>query len=350
MTALLLTLALTGCFSSSEPPEPQPAQVRKTPRPTPRPSPAAVAEADAEPDAAPDAEPDAAPDAEPREPSDEAQAAPDAGDASRDEASQAETSAGSDATDDAANDGLASADPSDADGATADAPGKDSDEPAAEEPAEQPDEEAAPEPDVEEPPPEPTPAGATTYALDPNQGLLWVQVFKDPDTVAAALSHDHIIAAYGWSGTATWDAEDPSKCAVSIKVPVSGLDPDAPSLRKMVGLEGELSESQRGEVKGHMLGKSQLNSSKYGTIRFTSTSCSSAGKTVTVTGDLSIRGQAAPVTASLSVTADGATFTAKGSFTAKATDFGFDPYSAMMGALKNRDKMTFGIDVVGAAQ
>ena len=338
MTALLLTLALTGCFSSSEPPEPQPAQVQKTPPPTPRPSPAAVEEARAE-----DAGDEAAVEADAPSADVEPAAEP---------AAEPEPEATAPTT--PANDGLASADPSDADGATADAPGKDSDEPAAEEPAEeQPDEEPANEatlePEEEEPSPEPTPAGATTYTLDPNQGLLWVQVFKDPDTVAAALSHDHIIAAYGWSGTVTWDAEDLSKCAVSIKVPVSGLDPDAPSLRKTVGLEGELSESQRGEVKGHMLGKSQLNSSKYGTIRFTSTSCASDGKTVTVTGELSIRGQGAPVTAGMTVTADGAKFTAKGSFTAKATDFGFEPYSAMMGALKNRNKMTFGLNVVGAA-
>jgi len=313
MLSLLLPLALTGCLFSNEPPEePRPAQVQQTPPPSPRPSPTAVAEADA-------AEEEAI----------EEEEAP-----AVEEEAPVEAAAPVEPT-------------PPVDGAVADAPGKDSDEPAAEEPDEPAAEEPAAEPD--EPAAEEPPAGATTYTLDPSQGLLWVQVFKDPDTVGAGLSHDHIVAAYGWSGTVTWDADDASKCAVSIKVPVSGLDPDAPSLRRMVGYEGDLSESQRGEVKGKLQGKGQLYLSKYALISFTSTSCSGASGVgaVAVTGDLSIRGQKKSITVNMTVAADGSSFTAQGGFNAKATDFGFEPFSAMMGALKNKNKMTFGVNVVG---
>jgi hypothetical protein len=41
---------------------------------------------------------------------------------------------------------------------------------------------------------------------------------------------------------------------------------------------------------------------------------------------------------------------AAGTFSAKATDFGFEPYSALLGALKNRNEMKFTVDVKGAAQ
>jgi hypothetical protein len=47
------------------------------------------------------------------------------------------------------------------------------------------------------------------------------------------------------------------------------------------------------------------------------------------------------------VTPTPALFTAGGVFKARATDFGFKPYSNLMGALTNHDEMKFVVDVVG---
>lgn len=189
----------------------------------------------------------------------------------------------------------------------------------------------------------------TTYVLDPSQGSLTVQVYKDPDTVAAGMSHDHIVAATGWSGTVTWDPDDPGACKVHIDVPVKGLTADTDGLRKRAGLEPMLSDSQRDTVRKNMLAKDQLAGDQFPTISFRSQSCTAgSGGVTTVTGLMTVRGASKTIAAKMTIVASDATFTAKGRFSARHSAFGFDPYSAMMGGLKNRDAMDFAIDVKGS--
>lgn len=190
-------------------------------------------------------------------------------------------------------------------------------------------------------------AKPVTYTLDAAKSSLYVQVFKDPTTVAADLSHDHVVAATGWTGTVTWGA---GPCAVDISVPVSGLRNDDDAMRKRVGYDVMLDEGQRADVKANMLGASQLDASRSPTITYKAMSCEATDATWKVTGALTIRGVAKRVITTLKVSADGARFSASGKFTAKTNDFGFEPFSAMLGALKNKAEMKFTLDVVGAAK
>ena len=201
------------------------------------------------------------------------------------------------------------------------------------------------------PPPAPVaPPPPVAYKLDASKGLLYVQVYKDPDTLASSLSHDHVVRATGWTGTATWDPTNTAACKVDISVPVASLETDADDLRKKVGYDTVLDESQRAEVKEHFLAADQLNAAANPNITFKSTKCEGSGSAVKVTGNLTIRGVAKSVTVPMNITADGKAFSAKGSFTVNHTDFGFQPFSALLGQLKNKNEMRFTIDVKGAAQ
>ena len=70
-------------------------------------------------------------------------------------------------------------------------------------------------------------AAPTDYALMANKGILYINVYKDTETLGAALAHDHAIQAVGWSGKATWDPDDVSACNISVTVPVSFVTPVA---------------------------------------------------------------------------------------------------------------------------
>jgi polyisoprenoid-binding protein YceI len=191
--------------------------------------------------------------------------------------------------------------------------------------------------------PEPVPAAvASTYTVNAGNSSLYVQVFKDADTMGAGLSHDHVMLARGWSGTVRWHPSDASECLIEVSLPVSKLAVDTASMRSAVGYDSELSDSQRETVKKNMLARDQLDAGSHPNITFRSTSCSGTTGTVQVTGSLSIRGVSKQITVPLSVSLDGG-FSARGSFRARHSDFGFQPYTAMMGALKNRDQMTFTI-------
>ena len=193
-------------------------------------------------------------------------------------------------------------------------------------------------------------AEPVTYRLQSEKSVVYVQVFKDPDTLGAGLSHDHVVMATGWGGTVTWDADNPAACKVAVKLPVRGLIIDELSMRKNVGYSSMLSEDQRVDVKKAMLGSDQLSGDKHSHITFASTGCEASGSGVTVSGNLTIRGKSSPVKAQMKITADGSSFAASGGFKASHTQFGFDPFSAMFGQLKNKNEMNFSLDMKGTAQ
>ena len=83
-------------------------------------------------------------------------------------------------------------------------------------------------------------AAPTEYALMANKGILYINVYKDPEALGASLAHDHAIQAVGWSGKAKWDSEDVSACNISVTVPVNNLQVDRTETRKLAGLEGEV--------------------------------------------------------------------------------------------------------------
>ncbi|MDP2305960.1 MAG: YceI family protein [Pseudomonadota bacterium] len=217
---------------------------------------------------------------------------------------------------------------------------------------------AAPSPGAAATPPPLATSGATSptapaptaadYTLEPGKSTLYVQVFKSPDTLASGASHDHVVAATGWSGTVRWDPSAPSACKVDIRVPVSGLRPDEDAMRKRVGYEVMLSASQREKIGEQMRAASQLDAARFGDITFAATRCEAVGEQVKVSGSLTVHGVAKTVTSTMKIRGDGQSFSASGTFTAKATDFGFEPYSALLGALKNENEMKFTLDVRGA--
>lgn len=197
---------------------------------------------------------------------------------------------------------------------------------------------------------EPQPAPTVTYTLDGAKGTVFVMVLKDESTVLSGLSHNHVIQAKGWSGTATWNVDDPGACAVELTVPVDQLDVDPQWLRDRVGYTQKLKDSDRETIRKNMLAADQLDAARHSTIRFVATRCQGAAGAYKVTGDLTLRGRTAPVTALMKVEADGQAFSASGRLETTHTAFGFQPYAAPFGALKNRDELQFVIQVEGRAQ
>jgi polyisoprenoid-binding protein YceI len=189
---------------------------------------------------------------------------------------------------------------------------------------------------------------ATAFAGDYNlNGSLYIQVYKDPTTVAQALAHDHVVQAKAWSGKASYDPADPSTCNLFISVPVKSLEVDEKGLREQLGYDTFPSDGEREDIKAEMLGEKVLEGDKYPNITFQSTSCVADGDRVKVTGDMTIHGETKSVTVPMAVKADEVNFSAKGSIKIKSSDFGVPPYSAGFGALKNQDTMILVVSLHG---
>lgn len=195
-------------------------------------------------------------------------------------------------------------------------------------------------------------AAPTTYALNPQKSTLYVVVRNDTSTVASGLGHDHAISPRSFDGRVVWDADDLGSCDVSISFPVSALFPDPPGLREKAGLDpdGAVGDKDKEQIKKNFSKRSQLDAGTHPKIEYRSTSCSpssTAGR-VDVSGTLTIRGVGLPVTVAMQVDADGESFSAAGGFTANHTDFGFKPFTNLLGALRNLNRLEFVVDVTGS--
>ncbi len=199
------------------------------------------------------------------------------------------------------------------------------------------------------PAPAPAAPAAADYTLKASSSSLFVVVRKDPNTLASGLAHDHAVAATGWTGTVHWNPGNVAECKIDITVPVSGLKVDPPGFRAKAGIDvEEVSDGDKGEIAANFQGSSQLDMAKYSTITFQSTSCAQSGDKVQVSGNLTIRGKARPTQVLMAVTADGTTLKASGKFDANHTDWGFNPFSAAFGAVKNQNRLTFVMDLVAS--
>ncbi len=194
-------------------------------------------------------------------------------------------------------------------------------------------------------------AAPVTYAMGDSGSRLYVITRKDSSTLASALSHDHAIEAKGWTGSITWTDGDPSACKLEFSVPAGQLVVDPSDLRSKAGLEGEgPGDSDKETIKEGMLGKDQLDASSHPNITFSSSGCSGSGTSITVKGTFTLRGKGKAVSVPLTISAADGRISAAGSFDIKATDHGFEPFSALFGQLKNLDEMTIVLDVKGSAR
>lgn len=190
-----------------------------------------------------------------------------------------------------------------------------------------------------------TPRGVTHYRLDPSQSWLWVLVRYDRKALLSG--NDHAVRASDFLGTVTWDPTELTPCAIRVVIPVTALEVDPPGMREHAGLEGQTSDRNKAKIKANLSGKHQLEADKFPTISFEATQCSTTTGAVDVTGVFTLHGVSQPVTVRLNVAEDGQRFRATGSFDILHQTYGFKPYTAALGALRNDKTLGIHLDLVG---
>ncbi len=192
------------------------------------------------------------------------------------------------------------------------------------------------------------PAGLRTFVIDAKKSAIVIQVFKDG--AAAALAHDHVVEAREFAGTISADAADPSTAKVEVTAQTASFVNDEGKLRTKYGLDGEISDKDRKAVEENMKSKDQLDVKGFPTVKFTSTSVTKAadGK-LTLAGKLTLHGVTKDITMPLDVKLSDVV-TGNASFRVKTSDYGIKPYSALLGAVKNKDEIVLHLHLVGLPQ
>lgn len=188
-----------------------------------------------------------------------------------------------------------------------------------------------------------------TFSLDSDNATLWVQVWRDPDAFGAGLAHDHVIRADSLSGSLTLNPADLTDCSVSVTVQVAGLQVDEPFMREKVGLTGAVGASDRSTIKGHMTAENQLNALSHPTITYVADACEESEGGLTAVGTLTLRGTSRPKRWPMTFTLDDGLLVADGEVEITHAEFGFQPYSAFLGAVRNREDMQIHFEIDATA-
>lgn len=187
-------------------------------------------------------------------------------------------------------------------------------------------------------------AHAADFKIDPAKSQLVVQTFIDG--MAKSIGHDHVIQATQFSGKVSFD-EAAGTGAITVDAKSASLKADDPALRKKFGLPPGPGEGDIKTIESNMKADDQLATAKYPTISFQSTKIQKqANGQYMVTGNLSLRGKTKSVSFPATVEMQGANFHGKGTLKFNQSEFGYSPYSAMLGALKNKDGVVMTMDIV----
>jgi polyisoprenoid-binding protein YceI len=187
---------------------------------------------------------------------------------------------------------------------------------------------------------------AADFSIDAASSDVYVQLRPADGPILNGLSHHHVIVARRIEGDIHWDPQAPDACRVRVDVPIAGLDVDPERKRAALGFEKSMSDGDRKKTAKNMKAKDQLWADRHPVIEFRSARCEADGEgIVRVDGKLSIRGVGKSLSLPVKIEPDAKGLRARVDFEQVHGDFGFEPYSALFGALKNEDSLRFHVDI-----
>jgi polyisoprenoid-binding protein YceI len=194
-----------------------------------------------------------------------------------------------------------------------------------------------------------TAAAPVRYPLDPEATEL--VALTRPAGLLRGVSHPHLVVARHPSGEVVYDAEDPERATVEVRLPADGLENDDPALRGKYGLEGVLDAADRRKVAEALRAPGQLDAGAHPFIAFASRAVRRLeGGRLEIRGLPSIRGVSAEIALPVKVAVDGGVLRGEGTVEITHAMFGFRPFSTALGAIRNAEEIVLRLTLVGRAR
>ena len=190
---------------------------------------------------------------------------------------------------------------------------------------------------------------AAEFIIDPVRSELAVQLFKTG--IGAQFAHDHVVRATKYSGQIRLDPSAPTSAEIAVDVDATALVADEPETRQKYKLPLGLSAENQREIQQTLESESQLHVRRYPKIRFRSSriTLERVGQ-YQVTGNLELRGITQAVSFLVHAELQQDELRGKGSARFLQSSFGYQPYSAFLGAVKNQDEVVLHVDIVAIRQ
>jgi polyisoprenoid-binding protein YceI len=168
---------------------------------------------------------------------------------------------------------------------------------------------------------------------------------------ASGVGHDHIIVAVNPTGKVVFDPAAMEKTTIMVNIQTADLRVDADADRRRYKLEGQISKGDIADIGKAMRAEDQLYTKKHKTMKFESTKFThKSGDKYLVEGNITIRGKSRKVNFPVTMTLKGQNMRARGKLKIMQSWFGYEPYSALFGALKNKDEVDLHLDLVAVTK
>lgn len=183
------------------------------------------------------------------------------------------------------------------------------------------------------------------YQVVPADTRVYARVFRGGRL--EKLGHNHIVVFNDVQGYVSVPGEQ-EPALFDLAVAAADVSIDPPDLRRAQGpgFEAEISDRARAGTRENMLGESILDAAAYPFVMISSTSVDGSLDAPRITMTVAIRNQTRPVTVPVSLTRDNGRLVAEGEFEILQTDFGIEPFSALGGALKVKDRIELVFTIV----
>ena len=190
-------------------------------------------------------------------------------------------------------------------------------------------------------------AWSGTFRVDPERTHLAVKLYREG--VGSPLAHDHVIEATEVTGRVQYDSARPEASSIVVEARTASLRVDEPAARRRLGVEGDLSDGQRADVDKAMRAPDQLDVAQHPTIRFASTRVVPEGDgKLRVTGLLTLRGVTREVSFPATVALESGALRGRATLSFLQSSFGYRPYRALLGAIRNKDEVTLHVDLAAS--
>jgi polyisoprenoid-binding protein YceI len=201
--------------------------------------------------------------------------------------------------------------------------------------------------------------GLSAWSVDRDNSVFAVVIHKAG--IGSALAHNHLVAAQDYDLVLEGDPGDSESIRATFTVSAEDLvfdDTDLqskwfPAIKEAGVLDEPLSEKSdknRQKIRDSALGKDQLNAEAHPEITASAGSFRPAedGNGYTATLQITVHGETVERSVPVDITWDEDRLAASVSQSFRFTEFGIEPYSALFGAVKNKDVFNLFVRVEAA--
>lgn len=188
--------------------------------------------------------------------------------------------------------------------------------------------------------------GGQLYVIDAARSQLLIYAYRGG--AAARLGHNHVLRAEQIEGYVHVPATAPAGARFDLRVQLAQLAIDEPQLRAATGdaFAGERSAADIAGTRHNMLGPDGLEAARFPDVRVRSTQVSGDWPALVADIEVTLHGVTRTLTMPLRVRRNGADLAISGSLVLHQSDFGVQPYSALLGLLAVQDPVTIAFELL----